>query len=303
VLIIAQSAATSRSFAFKHGEAVDINRDIVGLSGASLAAGFSGTFVVNGSPTKTQILDEQKGRTQLANMTMAAVVLVFTLFFTELLTNMPTAVLAGIVLLIGFSLIDLTGLKRLWHRRKNEFVVALVTTVTVFAVGVEQGIVLAVVLSLLDLVRRQYTPGDYVVQQDESGRPVYAPARPGAQSLPGLVIFRYDAELFYANANRFADHVESVISAAPDPVRWIALDCASISDVDYSAGVTLAHLVDYSRAHHARFVLVRPDTQLLATLRVYGTLDAIGEDDIFPTLEDAFRAYQTDPGTAPVVAQ
>ena len=303
VLIIAQSAATSRSFAFKHGEAVDINRDIVGLSGASLAAGFSGTFVVNGSPTKTQILDEQKGRTQLANMTMAAVVLVFTLFFTELLTNMPTAVLAGIVLLIGFSLIDVTGLKRLWHRRKNEFVVALVTTVTVFAVGVEQGIVLAVVLSLLDLVRRQYTPGDYVVQQDESGRPVYAPARPGAQSLPGLVIFRYDAELFYANANRFADHVESVISAAPDPVRWIALDCASISDVDYSAGVTLAHLVDYSRAHHARFVLVRPDTQLLATLRVYGTLDAIGEDDIFPTLEDAFRAYQTDPGTAPVVAQ
>ena len=303
VLIIAQSAATSRSFAFKHGDAVDINRDIVGLSGANLAAGLSGTFVVNGSPTKTQILDEQKGRTQLANLTMAAVVLLFTLFFTELLTDMPTAVLAGIVFVIGFSLIDLTGLKRLWQRRKDEFVVALVTTVTVFAVGVEQGIILAVVLSLLDLVRRQYRPGDYVVQQDESGRPVYLPARPGTQSLPGLVIFRYDAELFYANANRFADHFESVISAAPDPVRWIALDCGSISDVDYSAGVTLAHLVDYSRALDARFVLVRPDTQLLATLRVYGTLETIGEDDIFPTLEDAFRAYQADPRTAPVPAR
>ena len=302
VLIIAQSAATSRSFAFKHGDAVDINRDIVGLSGANLAAGLTGTFVVNGSPTKTQILDEQKGRTQLANMTMAAVVLLFTLFFTELLTAMPTAVLAGIVFLIGFSLIDLTGLKRLWHRRKNEFVVALITAVTVFAVGVEQGIILAVVLSLLDLVRRQYQPGDYVVQQDDSGRPVYLPARPGAQSLPGLVVFRYDAELFYANANRFADHFESVISAAPDPVRWIALDCASISDVDYSAGVTLANLVDYSRAHNARFVLVRPDPQLLATLQGYGTLDAIGEDNIFPTLEDAFRAYHADPGAARVPA-
>jgi high affinity sulfate transporter 1 len=298
VLIIAQSAATSRSFAFKHGDAVDINRDIVGLSGANLAAGLSGTFVVNGSPTKTQILDEQKGRTQLANMTMAAVVLLFTLFFTELLTAMPTAVLAGIVFLIGFSLIDLIGLKRLWHRRKNEFVVALITTITVFAIGVEQGIVLAVVLSLLDLVRRQYKPGDYVVQQDESGQPVYLPARPGTQSLPGLVIFRYDAELFYANANRFADHLESVISAAPDPVRWIALDCASISDVDYSAGVTLSHLVDYSRAHHARFVLVRPDTQLLTTLRAYGTVDVIGSDNIFPTLQDVFRAYQADSGTA-----
>jgi MFS superfamily sulfate permease-like transporter len=226
--------------------------------------------------------------------------LLFTLFFTGLLTNMPNAVLAGIVFLIGFSLIDVPGLKRLWIRRRNEFVVALLTTITVFAVGVEQGIILAVVLSLLDLVRRQYKPGDYVVGQDEAGQPVYRPAVPGAESLPGLVIFHYDAELFYANANRFADHFESVISGAPHPVRWMALDCAAIPDVDYSAGVTLANLVDYSRAHNARFVLVRPDTHLLETLRAYGTLDAIGEDNIFATLADAFLAYQADPNATPV---
>jgi MFS superfamily sulfate permease-like transporter len=300
VLIVAQSAATSRSFALKHGQRVDVNRDILGLSGANLAAGLSGTFVVNGSPTKTQILDEQNGHTQLANLTMSAVALLFTLFFTGLLADMPTAVLAGIVFLIGVSLIDLPGLKRLWSRRKNEFVVALITTVTVFAVGVEQGIILAIVLSLLDLIRRQYTPGDYVIGQDQAGEPTYLPAEPGTQSLPGLVVFRYDAELFYANANRFADHFESVIAAAPDPVRWVALDCGAIDDIDYSAGVTLANLVNYCRAHHARFVLVRPDTRLLATLRVYGILDAIGEDNIYPTLETTFRAYRTDPGAAPV---
>ncbi|MFI5694748.1 SulP family inorganic anion transporter [Kribbella sp. NPDC051586] len=303
VLIIAQSAASSRSFAFKHGDAVDINRDIVGLSGASLAAGLSGTFVVNGSPTKTQILDEQKGRTQLANITMAAVVLLFTLFFTGLLADMPTAVLAGIVFLIGLSLVDLPGLQRLWRRRRNEFVVALVTAVTVFAVGVEQGIILAIVLSLLDLVRRQYKPGDYVIGQDQAGEPTYLPALPGAQSLPGLVVFRYDAELFYANANRFADHLEAVISAAPDPVRWVALDCGAIDDIDYSAGVTLANLVGYSQAHHARFVLVRPDTRLLATLRAYRTLDAIGEDNIFPTLAEVFRAYRAEPDPMPAPTQ
>lgn len=303
VLIVAQSAATSRSFAFKHGDAVDINRDIVGLSGASLAAGLSGTFVVNGSPTKTQILDEQKGRTQLANLTMAAVVLLFTLFFTGLLADMPKAVLAGIVFLIGVSLIDVPGLQRLWRRRRNEFVVALITTVTVFAVGVEQGIILAVVLSLLDLVRRQYTPGDYIIGQDQAGEPTYLPAVPGAQSLPGLVVFRYDADLFYANANRFADDLESIISAAPDPVRWVALDCGAIDDIDYSAGVTLANLVNYTRAHNARFVLVRPDTQLLATLRAYGIVDAIGEDNIFLTLADAFRAYRADPGTTSPATQ
>lgn len=292
VLIVAQSAATSRSFAFKHGDSVDINRDIVGLSGASIAAGLSGTFVVNGSPTKTQILDEQKGRTQLANLTMAAVVLLFTLFFTGLLADMPNAVLAGIVFLIGLSLIDVPGLKQLWRRRRNEFVVAVITAVTVFAVGVEQGIILAVVLSLLDLVRRQYTPGDYVIGQDEGGEPTYLPAVPGVQSLPGLVVFRYDAELFYANANRFADHLESVISAAPDPVRWVALDCGAIDDIDYSAGVTLSNLIKYARARGARFVLVRPDTQLLSTLRTYGTLDAIGEDSICPTLGAVFTAYR-----------
>jgi high affinity sulfate transporter 1 len=292
VLIIAQSAATSRSFAFKHGDSVDINRDIVGLAGASVAAGLSGTFVVNGSPTKTQILDAQRGRTQLANMTMAAVVLVFTLFLTDLLADMPTAVLAGIVLLIGVSLVDLPGMRRLLRRRKNEFVVAVITAVTVFAVGVEQGIVLAVVLSLLDLVRRQYKPGDYVLTQDDDGRPVYEPATPGAQSLPGLIVFRYDAELFYANTNRFVDHLEALISHAPDPVRWVALDCAAIPDVDYSAGVSLSQLVDYTRAHDARFVLVRPDAQLIATLTAYGTLDKLAEDDIFATLGEAFAAYR-----------
>ncbi len=292
VLIIAQSAATSRSFAFKHGDSVDINRDIVGLAGASVAAGLSGTFVVNGSPTKTQILDAQKGRTQLANMTMAAVVLVFTLFLTDLLADMPTAVLAGIVLLIGVSLVDLPGMRRLLRRRKNEFVVAVITAVTVFAVGVEQGIVLAVVLSLLDLVRRQYKPGDYVLTQDDDGRPVYEPATPGAQSLPGLIVFRYDAELFYANTNRFVDHLEALISHAPDPVRWVALDCSAIPDVDYSAGVSLSQLVDYTRAHDARFVLVRPDAQLIATLTAYGTLDKLAEDDIFATLGEAFAAYR-----------
>jgi MFS superfamily sulfate permease-like transporter len=171
-------------------------------------------------------------------------------------------------------------------------VVAVITAVTVFAVGVEQGIVLAVVLSLLDLVRRQYKPGDYVLTQDDDGRPVYEPATPGAQSLPGLIVFRYDAELFYANTNRFVDHLEALISHAPDPVRWVALDCAAIPDVDYSAGVSLSQLVDYTRAHDARFVLVRPDTQLMTTLTAYGTLDKLAEDDIFATLGEAFAAYR-----------
>jgi high affinity sulfate transporter 1 len=293
VLIVAQSAATSRSFAAKHGQRVDINRDILGLSGASFAAGLSGTFVVNGSPTKTQILDGQKGRTQLANLTMSAVVLVFVLFATGLLTNMPKATLAGIVFMIGVSLIDADGLRRIRGRRVSEFLIACITGFVVFGVGVEQGIILAVVLSILEIIRRAYRPSDFVVGESIDGVPTYAAASPGAQSLPGLVVFRFDAQLFYANASRFTDDVEAVIHAAPDKVRWLVLDCSAIDDVDYSAGIALSSLVDYVHHEGAQFGLARADDHLLRTLKTYGVLDKFAADHIFPTLNDAFVAYQS----------
>jgi high affinity sulfate transporter 1 len=293
VLIIAQSAATSRSFAMKNGQKVDVNRDIVGLSGANFAAGLSGTFVVNGSPTKTQILDEEKGRTQLANFTMACVVLLVVLFFTALLTDMPKAVLAGIVFLIGFDLIDITGFKRILARRKNEFVVALITAVTVCAVGVEQGIVLAIVLSILDLIRRQYKPANFVVSIDEDGGTAFQSAEPGAQTEPGLIVFRYDAELFYANANRFVDDVEALVEHAPDPVRWIVADAAAMTDVDYSAGISLSGLIDYLHSHDIRFVLAGADQQVLETLESYGLLAKLDSSDVFPTVAAAVDEFRS----------
>jgi high affinity sulfate transporter 1 len=294
VLIVAQSAATSRSFALKRGQQVDVNRDILGLSGANFAAGLSGTFVVNGSPTKTEILDEQKGRTQVANLTMSAVVLLVVLFFTGALTDMPKAVLAGIVFLIGLGLVDIAGLKRIGVERRSEFVIACITAVVVFGVGVEQGIVLAIVLSILEIIRRAYGPADFVVGMDDQGNRTFTPAVPGAQTEPGLVVFRYDAELFYANASRFTDDVEAVVQAAPDKVRWLLLDCSSISDVDYSAGVALAGLIRYVQQQDAHFGLVGADSRLLATLASYGVLADFDRVHVFDTLEEALAAYRAD---------
>jgi high affinity sulfate transporter 1 len=298
ILIIAQSAATSRSFAMKHGQNVDINRDIVGLAGANLAAGLSGTFVVNGSPTKTQILDEQKGRTQLANLTMSAIVLLVVLFFTAVLTDMPKSVLGAIVFLIGIDLIDAKGLRRIARRRQSEFIIALVTAVVVCAVGVEQGIILAIVVSILEVIRRHYKPKDFVVTVSPSGDESYAKALPGTQSDPGLIIFRYDSDLFYANANRFVDDVEALIDQAPDPVRWLILDAKSVDDIDYSAGVSMAGLMDYLKARKVTFALSGADTGLIDTLRAYDLLDRIGPDHLHDSLFealDAFRADSTSP--------
>ena len=299
VLIVAQSAATSRSFAMKHGDKVDVNRDIVGLSGASFAAGLSGTFVVNGSPTKTQILDGQGGRTQVANITMSAVALLFTLYFTSVLTNMPKAVLAGIVFLIGVDLIDIAGLRRISTRRRSEFVIAVVTAVVVCAVGVEQGIVLAIVVSIIDIIRRQYRPKDFVLGLNAAGEPTYTTASPGAQSEPGLVIFRYDAQLFYANANSFVDDIQLIVEGAPDPVRWLVLDASTLDDIDYSAGLSLGGLLDYLGARNVTFALARADTSVVDMLTRYGLTERITPDRIFGSLTDAveaFRSSATTPG-------
>jgi len=300
VLIIAQSAATSRSFAMRHGDRVDVNRDIVGLAGANVAAGLSGTFVVNGSPTKTQILDGQKGRTQLANLTMSAAVLIVVLVATAVLDDMPKAVLAAIVFLIGIDLIDLLGLRLLARRRWSEFLIAAITCVVVFTVGVEQAIILAVILSVLDLVRRQYSPRDFIIRPDGRGGVVYEKAVTGRESLPGLIIYRYDAQLFYANANRFVDDAEAIIEAAPDPVRWFVLDAGSIDDVDYSAGISLGRLLDYLTSRNVTFGLARLDESLSMTLRMYGLLDRIPADHRFSTLEEALAAFRADAGTRTV---
>lgn len=302
VLIIAQSAATSRSFAMRHGDRVDVNRDIVGLAGANVAAGLSGTFVVNGSPTKTQILDGQKGRTQLANLTMSAAVLIVVLVATAVLDDMPKAVLATIVFLIGIDLIDLLGLRLLARRRWSEFLIAAITCVVVFAVGVEQAIILAVILSVLDLVRRQYSPRDFIIRPDGRGGVVYEKAVTGRESLPGLIIYRYDAQLFYANANRFVDDAEAIIEAAPEPVRWFVLDAGSIDDVDYSAGISLGRLLDYVTSRNITFGLARLDESLSTTLGMYGLLDRIPTDHRFSTLEEALAAFRADAGPRSVAA-
>jgi high affinity sulfate transporter 1 len=292
VLIIAQSAATGRSFAMKHGDKVDINRDIVGLSGANLAAGLTGTFVVNGSPTKTEILDEQRGRSQVANLTMAAIALLFTMFFTSLLADMPKAVLAGIVFLIGVGLIDTLGLRTIHRKRQNEYWIALMTCVVVFAIGVEQGIILAIVVSLLDIIRRQYRPASFVVSETADGEPIYSEADAGAQSEPGLIVFRYDAELFYANANRFVEDVQAVVEGAPDPVRWVILDATSVTDLDYSAWNSLKGLGEYLHAKGIHFGMARVDPDLQQSLDTYGYPKHFDPAMTFGTLEEAIAGFR-----------
>jgi high affinity sulfate transporter 1 len=296
-LIIAQSAATSRSFAMKHSERVDINKDILGLAGANIAAGLTGTFVVNGSPTKTEILDEQRGRSQMANITMSLVVILVVLFLTPLLTNMPVAVLAAIVFMIGFGLVDAKGLRRVRSARISEFMIACVTAVVVFAWGVQQGIILAIALSVIELVRRAYTPTDFLVGVTRAGVPTYTPAEPGNESLPGLLVFRFDSRLFYANASLFVDRIQELIAAAPSRVRWLILDCSSIGDIDYSASLNLEGLIAALHTENRVFALADVDPRLMEVLAKLETLTHFDNAHIYPTVAEAVAAFRADAST------
>ncbi len=160
VLILAQSAATSRAYAAKYNEPFNENTDLVGLGLASVSAGFSGTFPVNGSPTKTQMVDGAGGRSELAQVATGAITVIVLLFLTKPLQYMPNAVLASVVFLIGVELVDIPGMRKILRLRPDEFVVALVTALTVVLIGVEQGIVLAIVASVISHLRRSYHPNN-----------------------------------------------------------------------------------------------------------------------------------------------
>ena len=181
----------------------------------------------------------------------------------------------------------------------SEFVIAAGTAVVVFAVGVEQGIILAMVLSILEIIRRAYSPKYFLVGVDNEGGRTYTTAEPGHQSLPGLLVFRFDARLFYANANRFADSVQTLLSAAPTKVRWLVLDCSSMGDVDYSASLMLTGLIDMLHADGGVFALAAADPQFLATLEKYGTLAEFDNTHIYSTVQEAVAAFQSSPVTDP----
>ena len=191
ILILAQSAATSRAYAMKYDDSFDENVDLVGLGLGNLAAGISGTFVVNGSPTKTEMVDSAGGRSQIAQVVTFAIVCVVLLFLTVALSYMPNAVLAAVVFLIGIKLIDYMGMGSIYRLRPLEFVVAFITAATVVLVGVEQGIILAIVLSLIVVLMHVYKPHDWVISIAPDGTRNLGPVENAVQAAPGLVVYRY----------------------------------------------------------------------------------------------------------------
>jgi high affinity sulfate transporter 1 len=291
LVIIAQSAATSRAYAVKYKERFVENTDIVGLSLANFAAGLSSAFIVNGSPTKSKMAEEAKARSQIAMLAMAGTVAVVLLFLTKPLQYMPNATLAAVVFVIGIKLIDYRHMAEIWRLRRNEFWIAAITAATVVGIGVEQGVILAIVLSVLLHVKRHYEPNDAVVTRDEHGRVIFAKPVPGTVSEPGLVVYRFGVGLFYANASRFAEEVLGLVDV-PEPPRWLVLLADGIDDVDYSGGKTLVEVAEQLAERGVVFTVAAMSDDVKGEFDLFGLTETIGEERYFATLDEAIAAFR-----------
>jgi MFS superfamily sulfate permease-like transporter len=250
----------------------------------------SGTFAVNGSPTKTEMVDEAKSHTQVAQLTTAVVVAVVLLFLTRPLQYLPNAVLSAVVFLIGVKLIAVKGMRSIYGLRRDEFWVALVTAIVVVVLGVEQGIILAIVLSLIVHVKRHFTPHDTVVRFDPQGHIRLAEPTPGTVTEPGLVIYRFPVGIFYANAERLSEDVMGLVNVA-DPPRWFVLQAEAIDDIDYTGAQTLLELADHLQERGIVFAVAEASDDLRRELDRFGLTDKIGPDHYFDSIHAARHAF------------
>jgi len=298
VMIVAQSAATARVYALRHNQSLYENDDLLGLSVANLAAGLSGTFVVDGIPTHTARVESSGGRSQFAQIATAAMVGIVLCFLTGPLQYLPRCVLGAIVFLIAVRLIDLRGLWRIKQESPGEFALAVMTAAVVVVQGVERGIVLAMVVSLLRVIRHTYRPHTGVMVKDEKGYWQTLPPRPGTLSEPGEAIYRFGAPLFYANASLFADEIRLLAGPAPSKLRWLIVDAEAVTNVDYSAARVVHELVRELTSRGVTLAFARVHPALQRDLDRHHLTEAVGANRIFQKLHDARDAWRDSQASA-----
>ena len=294
VVILAQSAATSRAYAARHNERFNQNIDLLGLSLANIGAGLSGAFVVNGSPTKTQMVETAGGQSQLAQITASIFVFLVLLFLTAPLSYMPGAVLSTVVFLIGLELIDIRGMRRIFFERPWEFWVALITALTVIFAGVGEGILAAMFLSIVAHTRHGYRPKNSVIKTDENKRFMPVPVSSPEQLAPGLMVYRFTHSMYYANTEQLSREAGDLVKGAKPRLRWFCIDAGAIDDVDFSSAETLRQIAEDLKGRGIRLVLAGVTDHVHEELDRSQLTQLTGKDSYYITILDVLKAYQAE---------
>ncbi len=252
IVILAQSAATSRAYATRYNDKFSENVDLVGSGVSEYRRGLERHFRgVTAARPRPRCWQATAVAARLSSLATVAVVAIVLLFLTVPLSYMPEAVLSSVVFLIGVELVDALGMRQIFAQRPAEFWVALITALVVIFVGVEQGILLAIVLSILFHTRHGYKPKNELLEVDPAGRPHLAPVSSHAQAIPGLIIYRFHHSMYYANSEHFSEEVLELVNTAQPPVSWFCIDATSVDDIDFSAAATLPRNLQHAKGERS----------------------------------------------------
>jgi SulP family sulfate permease len=296
VLLFADGILTARAFAAKHGQKIDANQEFVAFGMANIGAGLLTGFPAAVSGSRTTVADQMGGKSQWVGLIAAALTVIFLLFFTPLLAPLPTVALGAIIIVASIGLLDVAAFQFLRKVRPAEFWLAIVTLLGVLTLGILQGILLAVVLSLVNVIYHISKPHDAVLDEiDASGGVVYRGVSDKSSALtePGLIVYRFDAPLVFPNAGFFSERLSQLVADAGPGLKCVILDAEAISDFDSTAAEALENLdADLDRAGIELWV-ARANEPLRHLFEVTGLTTRLGKEHLYPSVRAGVAAFRT----------
>jgi high affinity sulfate transporter 1 len=288
----ADTSVLSRVYAARTRTYVDPNQEMVGLGVANLAAGFFQGFPISSSSSRTPVAEAAGARTQLTGVVGALTVALLLLVAPDLLRNLPTSALAAVVIAAAIGLFEFSDLRRIYRIQRWEFWLSIVCTVGVAVLGAIPGIGLAIVIAVIEFLWDGWRPYSAVLGRAEGVRGYHDITRyPDARLIPGLVLFRWDAPLFFANAELFHDRVLDAVATSPTPVRWLVVAAEPVTSVDVTSADMLAELDETLHAAGIEFCFAEMKDPVKDKLKRFGLFARLGEEIFFPTLGEAVSSY------------
>jgi len=291
----ADTSVLSRTYAARTGTNVDPNQEMVGLGAANLAAGFFQGFPISSSSSRTPVAEAAGARTQLTGVVGALAVALLLLAAPNLLQNLPAAALAAVVIASAIGLFEVTDLMRIFRIQRWEFWLSIVCFVGVAVLGAIPGIGLAVAIAVIEFLWDGWRPHSAVLGRPNDVEGYHDITRyPEARQIPGLVLFRWDAPLFFANAELFKERVLDAVARSPSPVRWVVVAAEPVTSVDITAADALAELDETLHSAGTELCFAELKDPVKDKLKRFGLFVQIGEGYFFPTIEAAVRRYVQD---------
>ena len=287
-----------RNCSRKHNTRADGNQVLFAYGMANIAGGFTGSLVMGNSPSRTAAVDSAGSRTQISSLVAAVTVALVMVFFTKALAYLPTAALAGVVANAVLNLIEVKELRELWRMRRSEFWVALVCLSSVLVFGPLQAVIIAFLLATIDLLRRASRPGTWVLREAPDGSHFIPEETDHAPETPGIIIYRFGAPLYFANATLFGEEVEKLVMGAAAPVKWFVLDAEAMVDIDTTGEEALHQVLTWLAKRGVTVAVSRANQSTAALLAHYHLLELIGENRLYPTNRHAIAAFRKETGQA-----